>query len=193
MHSTQKMLVFVMDLLKQKIPAEYHYHNYLHTQYIFEKAAEIGKAEHCSPENIELLKMAALWHDVGYINIYEGHEEEGCKLVKHYFPKFGVGEKDTEKVCGMIMATKFPQSPKNKLEEIIADADLEYLGTKNARSIADQLYLELKHRDPSLTPEEWNKTQISFINNHHYFTDYCKQHCEPVKQDYLNGLLHNRQ
>lgn len=55
----------------------------------------------------------------------------------------------------MIMATKIPQSPKNKLEEIIADADLEYLGTDEAAKKADDFFKELHHLHPSLTKEEW--------------------------------------
>ena len=49
-------------------------------------------------------------------------------MAKEELPKFGLSEKDIELICGMIMATKIPQNPKTKLEKIIADADLEYLG-----------------------------------------------------------------
>ena len=87
------------------------------------------------------------------------------------------------------MATKTPQSPQNKLGEIIADADLEYLGTDSAKQKAHNLFLELHHLDPSLTKEAWNQIEISFISQHHYFTNYCKENKEPMKQAYLRTLI----
>ena len=45
--------------------------------------------------------------------------------------------------------------------------------------------------NPSLTKEQWDQTQISFISGHHYFTQYCKENKEPIKQAYLNELLHS--
>ena len=178
-----------MGLLKSKVPKEYRYHNYHHTEYIIEKVFEIGKEEGCNEDELRLLSLAALWHDVGYINTYTGHEEEGCKMVRKYFPAFGVEGPDIEKVCGMIMATRVPQQPHNKLEEIIADADLEYLGTSNAEKLAQNLYDELKFRYPDLSFDEWIRTQVSFIGNHHYFTTYCIQYREPLKQRYLAELM----
>lgn len=182
------MISFVMGLLKNKLPVEYFYHNHKHTEYIIEKVVEIGKHENCTPEEIELLKMAALWHDVGYINTYDRHEEEGCNLVRKYFPGFGITDEETDAVCNLIIATRIPQEPHNKLEEIIADADLEYLGTPGAPAMAEKLFNELKYRNPALSHKDWNKTQIAFLSNHHYFTNYCMQNREPVKQGYLYQL-----
>jgi hypothetical protein len=87
------------------------------------------------------------------------------------------------------MATKIPQSPKNKLEEIIADADLEYLGTNNAVETSTHLFMELQHINPSLTKEKWNEIQIAFLKQHHYFTVFCKENTEPAKLLYLQTLI----
>lgn len=82
-----------------------------------------------------------------------------------------------------------PHLPKNKLEEIIADADLEYLGTESAGIKANDLFKELQHMNPALTKQEWDTTQIAFLKQHHYFTRYCKQNKEPQKLIYLHTLL----
>ena len=89
----------------------------------------------------------------------------------------------------MIMATKMPQSPNNKLEEIIADADLEYLGSVDVAEKATRLFRELQWLNPSLTAAQWKKTQISFLQNHRYFTRFCKDNREPLKHGYLCGLI----
>ena len=185
----KQMKDFVINLLKSKIPAAYYYHNYKHSLYVMQKVVEIGEHENCSGKEINLLSIAALWHDTGYINIYSGHEEESCRLVHKYLPDYGFSMADIEMICGMIMATKIPQSPKNKLEEIIADADLEYLGTVNAALLANDLFKELNALNPLLTKEAWNKTEIDFLTTHKYFTGFCKENKQHKKEVYLNGLI----
>ena len=191
MQSKPPMKEFVINLLNENLGPFYYYHNYKHTLYVLDKAVEIGKHENCTAKEIELLSAAALWHDTGYINTYAGHEAESCVLAQKYLPNYGFSTTDINIICSMIMVTRIPQSPQNKLEEIIADADLEYLGTESAGVKADLFFNELQHLNPSLTKADWNKTQISFLQQHHYFTGFCKQNREPLKATYLSNLLND--
>jgi HD superfamily phosphodiesterase len=188
MQSKEHMKELVINLLKDNIPQNYYYHNYLHTLYVHDTALEIGRHEKCTAEDLDLISTAAFWHDTGYIRTYKNHEEESCNLARQYLPEYGYSAQDIDTVCGMIMATKIPQSPKNKLEEILADADLEYMGTTGFDSTADDLFKELNSVNPDLTAEKWTEIQISFLQNHHYFTRFCVENKEPVKQDYLNKI-----
>lgn len=189
MQNKPAMQSFVLDLMKTSLPLYLYYHDTDHTLYVLDKAIEIGKQENCTQEEIDLLKVAALWHDVGHINIYVNHEEESCELAQKYLPDFGYSKAQIDKICGIIMATKIPQSPHNKLEEIIADADLYYLGTEDAHEYSGNLFKELQYLNPGLTEIEWNKMQISFLKNHHYFTSYCKEKLGATKAAYLESLL----
>lgn len=188
MHTNDTMRNFVTELLRQGLPREYYYHDLDHSLYVSDKAIEIGKAEHCTAQELRLLETAGLWHDTGFIEVYNDHEAAGVRLVRKWLPEFGYSQTEIEKIAGMIAATKIPQSPHNKLEEIIADADLEYLGTDTAASKAFDLYRELKHLDASLTNDEWNIRQVKFISGHHYFTKYCIENKEPLKQEYIKSL-----
>ena len=89
----------------------------------------------------------------------------------------------------MIRATIIPQKPKTKLECILADADLEYLGTDNFEHIGNKLYLELKHYNPNLSLEEWNEIQINFLQSHFYHTSYCIHNRTEGKIKNLNQLI----
>lgn len=188
MQSKPDMQLFVVNLLKEKLSPFYYYHNHVHTLFVMASAVEIGLQEGCTKEELDLLTAAALWHDSGYIYTYSYHEEASCALARQHLPSFGYAAAAIELICGMIMATKLPQSPQNKLEAIIADADLAYLGTASAAEQAGNLFKELLHRHPSLTIAKWNKTQLIFLQMHHYFTGYCKKVKEPAKQDYLQQL-----
>ena len=190
MRSKQRMEEFVFDLLNNQLPDYCFYHNLEHTQYVMEKAIEIGQQEHCSQTETDLLTTAALWHDTGHIHKYAGHEEESCLLARQYLPQFGYDESEIELVCGMIMATKTPQTPLNRLEEIVADADLEYLGTDSVAEKSNLLFREIQALDPAMTRNDWLNTQISFIQKHHYFTPFCITHKQPMKAVYLDRLEH---
>jgi uncharacterized protein len=183
------MQEFVINLLKSNLPEIYYYHNPEHTLYVQAKALEIGRHEGCTAEELKLLGTASLWHDTGYIKMYGQHEEQSCLLARQYLPEYGYSATDIDLICGMIMATKIPQLPKTKLEEIIADADLEYLGTSSFEIKSESLFHELRSMNPSLTEAKWDQMQISFIQSHHFFTRFCKENREPVKQIYLNKLV----
>jgi len=188
MQNKLDMQYFVTALLKEKIPLGYRYHNYEHSLYVQENALKIGQQEHCTSEEMKLLSAAALWHDTGFIRTVVGHEMQSCVLAKTHLPTYGFTENEIEIICGMIMATKLPQEPTTKLEEIIADADLVYLASDSATSKATDLFFELQFIDPSLTETAWNQMQFAFLSTHHYFTPYCKKHKEPLKQIYFNQI-----
>lgn len=189
MQNKLSMKDFAVKLLKENLPLYYFYHNERHTLYVLQIALKIGEDYHCTPHEMQLITAAALWHDTGLIVKYIGHEEESCKFARQHLPGFGFSTHDIQKVCGMIMATHIPQSPTNKLEEIIADADLEYLGTDHASEISMLLFRELNYLDPALTRTEWISKQIQFVRDHHYFTRYCSANRERPKKAYLNYLL----
>lgn len=192
MQNRKHMKDFIISMLKNNLSEFLYYHNYEHTLYVLEKVLEIGRYEKCSEEELELIAAAALWHDTGYIKTYKDHEEESCMMARHYLPDYGFSPVDIEKVCGMIMATKIPQLPKTKSEEILADADLEYMGTAAFEIKADSLFREMKCINPALTIEKWNEVQISFLQKHHYFTKFCQVNREPVKLALLNKLVESK-
>ncbi len=188
MQNRKHMKDFVIGLLRDALPDSYLYHNPEHTLYVIEKALEIGRHEKCTGDELDFIAMAALWHDTGYIKTYNGHEEESCRMARHYLPEFGYPDEYITAICDMIMVTKIPQLPKTKLEEILADADLEYIGTNEFEVKSDALYKELQSVRPFYTEAEWSQTQISFLQEHHYFTPYCQETKQPIKTNHLLKL-----
>ena len=179
----------IVSLLKAKLPKHLTYHSLKHTLYVLNRAVYIAEKEGVSGNNLRLLKVAALCHDIGFIQTHINHEEIGCKIVRNHFETYNLTSEEVEQICGMIMATKIPQQPKNLLEEILADADLEYLSTNKFKVVSNKLFLELKHYNSQLTQKQWNTIQIAFLQKHKYFTKYCKHYKEYRKQKNLNTLL----
>lgn len=167
-----------------KLPQHLTYHNLGHTAYVLDQAVFLAKESQVSEGDLHLLKLAALFHDTGFIDNPKNHEEKGCKIAANYLSA-EYSPDDLRKIYGMIMATKIPQSPQTHLENILADADLEYLGTDLFDQIGQTLFLELKHFNPDFTEQAWDELQLVFMQKHHYHTEYCRQNREPKKQENL--------
>lgn len=167
-----------------KLPQHLTYHNLGHTAYVLDQVIFLAKESNVSEKDLLLLKLAALFHDTGFIDNPKNHEEKGCKIAESYL-RDSYSEEELDIIYGMIMATKIPQSPKTPLEDILADADLEYLGTDLFEKIGETLFEELKHFNPDFTEQAWDELQLVFMQKHHFHTDYCRKYREPKKQENL--------
>lgn len=176
---------FVIGKLKRELPKELYYHGVHHTLDVLNSAQMIGKEEKISEDEMFLLKVAVLYHDAGFVKVYKNHEAIACEMAKTELPKSGFSAKEIDIVCGMILATKIPQNPHTQLEKIIADADLEYLGTDKFEKIGRTLFEEVKIFLDVESERQWNIIQMNFLKSHRYFTAFCKKNREAEKQKHL--------
>ena len=56
------------------------------------------------------------------------------------------------------------------MEEIICDADLDYLGRDDFHDIADNLRRELRDHGKIKSDRMWDEIQVKFLTQHKYFT-----------------------
>ena len=159
-----------------------------HTLDVLNITEELCVAEKINPYETLLLKTAALFHDSGFTINNQNHEVLGCDLARENLPRFGYTNEEIDRICGMIMATKIPQSPANHLEEIICDADLDYLGRADFYSIGQSLFKELKAYNVLQDIETWNRIQVKFLTAHNFFTETNKERRAPVKAEFLEEL-----
>lgn len=186
-----KLFSFVENLLKQQLQPQLTYHNWEHTLYVMKVCENLCDRENVSSHERLLVQTAALFHDAGFINTSKGHEAQSILLAQKELPHFGFTPSDIDMVSGMIRATIIPQDPKTALENIVADADLYYLGTDEFHKTGFRLYTEWKYFNPSLSISEWNKIQIKFLQSHHYHTDYCIRTLTEKKEMHLSALMQN--
>ncbi|MEL7533641.1 MAG: HD domain-containing protein, partial [Bacteroidota bacterium] len=132
-----------------------------------------------------LVQTAALFHDCGFLITYQNHETVGCQLVAKVLPGFGYSDPQIEHICDMIMATQIPQSPKDHLAQILCDADLYYLGTQEFYQIGNGLYREFLEHGIVKDDKAWNRLQLSFLQNHEYFTQTAQNLRKPQKITHL--------
>lgn len=176
---------FILAKLKSELPADRTYHSLEHTLDVYANAITIAEEEGITGEGLVLLKIAALYHDSGFTIQDSDHEEAGCRITREALPRFGFNERQIELVCEMIMATRIPQRPRNKLARVLCDADLDYLGRNDFEQIGLFLFSEMRTYGVLRTERDWNELQERFLERHSYFTATNKRVREPVKQQHL--------
>lgn len=164
---------FIFNLFKNELSPKVVYHNYTHTLCVVEAVKEISLAENISASEVEILLLAAWFHDIGYAKGSKNHEENSKQVAKKYLVENGISGEIIENVISCIDATKMPQKPTTKLHEIICDADLYHLGSENFNNKANLLRSEWEQFcDKYLTDIEWLKENNRFFSEHKYFTDF---------------------
>ena len=161
----------VIQRLRFDLNVKYLYHDSRHTEDVIRQVQEISYREGVTPDEIDILKLAALYHDLGFLVQRANHESAGVDLFMQEASDSEISVSDKEHVARLIMVTKIPQQPTTLLECIICDADLDYLGREDFPAIAEFLYLELKSCGEMSDRQRWNEIQLSFLGAHKYHTD----------------------
>ena len=179
---------YVLSKLEEGLPDNLYYHNVKHTIDVVTQVELIGRSEGVNDEDMLILKTAALFHDMGHLINYDTHEEESVKLARKLLPEYNYTPAQIERICQLILATQMPPQPKNLLEEIMCDADLDYLGRTDFVPVSINLYKELAERKKIDSLLEWNHMQIKFIEKHQYFTKTAQKLREVNKKKQLENI-----
>jgi predicted metal-dependent HD superfamily phosphohydrolase len=175
--------------MERNLEPKLTYHNLAHTKDVMKQVERIAIGEQVPQQNdILLLKVAALFHDSGFLETYKHHEEKSVEFMMRNLAEGDLTELEIDRVTGMIMATKIPQSPKNKLEQIICDADLDYLGRDDFERISNGLKEEFLEYGVIKSEADWDPLQIKFFEMHTYFTETCRTDRAPQKKLHLEQL-----
>lgn len=182
---------YVRSLFNSKQAKNLIYHNLNHTREVVQHCEHMADIYGVEGEDEVILLVAAWFHDTGYLKgPAKGHEEESKKIVREFLDELGTEETFIERVEQCIEATKFPQHPKNTIEEIICDADLYHVGTEDfyERSLLLREELNQGKKHDTIGKKEWRLSNINFLRAHHFFTMHAKEFLDPVKQKNLEHL-----
>ena len=177
----------IESFLINHLPKEYTYHTIHHIRDVVEQSERIAKKEKINKEDIADLKLAAWLHDVGYIWEPNRHEARGSEYATTILNAMDFPAQKINRITGMIMATKIPQSPKNILDQIICDADLDYLGREGYEENSLLLLQELRLKK-EISALDWLKIQDQFLTKHTYFTKTSNTTRNKLKEEVLANI-----
>jgi len=171
---------FVSVLLKENLPSEFTYHNLSHTREVFDAVTELGKNSGMTNEELEIIQLAAWFHDTGFIKDHQDHENKSIEIAKEYLENIRYPHKKINTLTEIIMMTDMDNIPLSLSDKIIRDADILYIGKEDfyCKCLALKSELEsVEHK--KLNESEWLHSNFDFINGTVFFTDYAKTKYEP--------------
>jgi uncharacterized protein len=164
-------LAYALGRLERELSPKLRYHSLVHTRDGVVAASErLASMEHVDGEALVLLLTAAYFHDIGFVVQCENHEEAGCSIAEQALPEFHYSSDQILAIKRMILATKLPQTPETRSEEILADADLDVLGRDDFLVRSLELRLEREAFGSPTTEAEWYTSQLYFLQTHRYWT-----------------------
>lgn len=185
---------FVFELFKKELDPEFLYHNYKHTERVLKSTRELIENCDVTDEEKQILELTALLHDTGYTKGTEDHEERSVEIATAFLNEQNVEKAIIDNVNKCIMATKFKDSPKTKLDKIIRDADSSHFGKEYFEEASEFLRKELELRNiKTYSAPEWREENIKVLaKKHQFYTDYALKNWEEVKNDNLGDLMKDK-
>lgn len=186
---------YVTDLYQHRIKPELVFHNLEHTEDVVEACSYMADHFQLNEGDRQVLMLAAWFHDTGYIRgEAAGHEAESIRMATDFLNARNADPVLTQRVSSCIEATRMPQSPVSLIEKILCDADMYHLSTTDFSARNQLLRKEQEALLGQKIPQKtWRKNNISFLQNHQYWTEYGQQQLEPLKADNLHQLQRKKQ
>jgi HD superfamily phosphodiesterase len=167
---------YVLNYYKTHNTDSLIYHNLQHTKDVVAAATQIANHYQLSDSDFFIVLFACWFHDAGYIEDPQNHEQKGAEMAAEFLQEHKVDDAAlAASVKGCIMATKMPQSASSLLEQIICDADLFHLGTDAFPKKDKLMHKEYEARtNTEMAKQQWRFKTIKFLESHQYYTEYCK-------------------
>ncbi len=181
---------YALQRLERELAPILTYHSLAHTRDEVVPAAErLAIMEGIAGDSLLLLRTAAVFHDIGFVDRRNGHEAASAQIAEQVLPQFGYSPPQIEAIRGMILATELGHAPTTHLEQILADADLDVLGREEYAQRSQDLRDELAALGHSLPDVDWYEGQLTFLETHQYFTASARALRDAGKQRNLELVL----
>ena len=184
MNIVQKAETYVFSLFKDKLSPDYIYHNFNHTLRVVNDAKLISYEEGLSESETEEIILAAWFHDTGYVEGHDEHEEKSSVIAQKFLKENNYPDERINNIINLIKVTKLGVEPQTLTECIMKDADCSHFSDKNYCALSELLRAEWKiTHNKQFTDLEWAVLNRSvLIQKHHFYTNYAQQKLQPLKE-----------
>jgi predicted HD phosphohydrolase len=179
---------FVRDTYDRHAAHQHPYHNLAHTIKVVGHARDIAHHYAERGASLFIIITAAWFHDIGHLmGPMEGHEERGVSMMEEFLHQWKVSQQVILSIAGCIRATKYPSRPITLNEEILCDADTFHFGTGYFKKTDDAIRREIEITTGTETVN-WYSKSLSLLQEHRYFTGYCRNLLDKGKQRNIQWL-----
>jgi putative nucleotidyltransferase with HDIG domain len=174
---------YVSVLLTSELSDKCLFHTINHTLEVLNNAEVIATYCNLNGEELNLLRMAALFHDVGYVDSYDDHESYSAKRAREYLEIRMDDEQSISQIERAILSTKIPQSPEDKISKMLCDADLMNLTFDDYFEQIDLMRMEWEQvGNTKISRQQVYINTLEFFQSHQYHSRYGKEILQPKKE-----------
>jgi len=174
---------FVTAILTHELSDKCLFHTIAHTLDVLKNAEIIGRYCNLDEYSLNVLRISALFHDVGYVDAYDDHEMYSADRARDFLKSKDVEELSIYQVEVAIHSTKTPQNPSDDISKILCDADLMNLTFDDYFEQIDLMREEWeKVGKAKLNSQEFHMKSLEFFRAHKYHSKYGKKILQPMKE-----------
>lgn len=174
---------YISSLLTTELSENCVFHTISHTLDVVSNAEIIGNYCKLDDDSLNILRICALFHDVGYVDAYDDHERFSAERARTYLESKRIDPEIIKQIEAAILSTKTPQNPKDKISRILCDADLMNLTFDDYFEQIDLMRKEWeKVGKAKLNSQEFYLTSLEFFQSHEYHSKYGKKVLQPKKE-----------
>ncbi len=176
-------------LINEHWSEAYRYHNIEHTERVINSVDKLALDLNLSEEERAMLIVAAAFHDSGYFEDSNDHENLGASFAAEFLKKKNASIDLVMRVAHLIQCTAIHARPINRLQKLLRDADLHYVGSETFIEKAECLREEWEHtKNLRFSEASWVQQNIRFLESHNFHTEAAKKRYEGRKKENLQIL-----
>ena len=187
----QPIISSVLKQLDELLPETLPFHSIDHTRDVLREAVLFAINEKRSERELELLAIAAAYHDVGFLEQMDDNEEIGARTaVAAMGEAGGYSEEEIELVKRMILDTKlhpvgesYQQKANTPLSKYLLDADLSNFGREDFFKM-----LEWRRQELEQEPDVVFARTLGLMQNHSWQTKTAERIRQPKKLENIRKL-----
>jgi len=174
---------YVTRILTQELSENCLFHTISHTLEVLGNAEIIGGYCDIHEDELNILRMAALFHDAGYVDAYDDHEIFSAVRARRFLESKNVDENIIGQIERAIHSTKTPQNPTDNISKILCDADLMNLTFDDYFEQVDLMRKEWGMvGKANLDRHQFYLNTLEFFQKHAYHSEYGKKILQPKKE-----------
>jgi predicted metal-dependent HD superfamily phosphohydrolase len=174
---------YISIVLTTELSENCVFHTISHTLDVVSNAEIIGSYCKLDVDSMNILRMSAFFHDVGYVDAYDDHEIYSAHRAMIYLQSREIDPEIIDQVRAAILSTKTPQNPRDNISKILCDADLMNLTFDDYFEQIDLIRKEWeKVGKAKMNRQEFYLSSLEFFQSHEYHSKYGNSVLQPKKE-----------
>lgn len=186
----EEIEAYVTQLFQKHETEKQLFYNLARTCEVVSRTEEIAANVSLSDSDRFVLLAAAWFQNTGRLFSTAGAPtEKSVDVARSFFATNPPADDGlTEKIETLVRYTAFTRPPENVREEVLHDANTYYLSQDNFKKLNKALRKEerLKGSNKDLN---WKQNTLAFLNQHNYYTPYCRTKLEKKKLSNIAALM----